>query len=692
LSDISNQCSPAGSAGGPDFSVLNYQPLGQFVLDDGFRVVFWNRCLENWSGRKSATHIGLSIFQIFPNLDRPVIRKRLADLFLRGAPLVLSPQLHGDLYAIKRPDGSSRVQYTVVSAIPHTPTSYLAIFTLEDVSDMTYALQTVLCARKEADILNRELEAAIRRANEMAVEAQIASHAKSEFLANMSHEIRTPMNGVIGMTHLLLNTDLNDEQRSFAETVRSSGESLLQLINDILDFSKVEAGKVELEKVDYDLAKLLHELTVVMKHQADAKGLVLECSVNPDVPAHLHGDPARLRQVLTNLVGNAIKFTEKGSVRVRVERGEGQAQNILLRFSVVDTGIGIAADKQDRLFQQFSQVDASTTRKYGGTGLGLAISKKLIALMGGEIGVNSVVGKGSEFWFTLSLPMSQTPGGTGVAEFEQPTRVDYAGYGVRVLLAEDSLTNQQVACGMLSKFGITPDVVSNGLEAVRAVAAKPYDLVFMDIQMPEMDGVEATQEIRRRATGCRLQAAGRERGRLPIIAMTAHAMQGDREKYLAAGMDDYLSKPINPRLLGAVLANWLGGGGEGSQATDLSPQSVVRRLPCDLPIWDRGAVLTRMSGDEELVGIVIKAFLQEAPLQVDELLRCMNLGDMHRVERAAHTLKGCAASVGGERLREIAVTVEKIAKRNDVDHIKPFVNQVMDAFVELKNRLANESE
>ena len=410
-------------------------------------------------------------------------------------------------------------------------------------------LRDLESARERQEKNNAELE---RMVEQLAMEkdrAETATRSKSEFLSSMSHEIRTPMCGVLGMTGLLLDTQLTSEQRTYAEIVRSSGQALLDIINDILDFSKVEAGKLDLEIVPFDLHSVLVDVLDLLGPKAHEKNLEMLLRYDPDALCEFLGDPGRIRQVALNLVGNAIKFTERGRVLVEVSSTTITDRLTSVRVAVRDTGIGIPPAGLGMLFEKFRQLDPSPTRKHGGTGLGLAISKQLVELMGGTLAVTSQLGEGSTF--TMELPLRTNPfprTAPNEEKWEAPGEpVSFA--GTRILLVEDNIVNQKVGAAQLGKLGCRVDVAANGLEALKMTAQLPYDLIFMDCQMPEMDGYETTGHIRKR------EGADRH---TPIIALTAGAMAKDRERCVQAGMDDYLSKPFRPAQLHELLVTYLG--------------------------------------------------------------------------------------------------------------------------------------
>ncbi|HEX4632620.1 MAG TPA: response regulator [Gemmatimonadales bacterium] len=636
--------------------------------------------------------------------------------------------------------------------------------------------------------------AAIEHAREA---AEQTARTRSAFLANMSHEIRTPLNAILGLTELLFDTPLGPEQRHSLDLVRSAGETLLTLLNDILDLSKIEADQLKLESIPFDPGHLIESTLALLAVRAREKRLDLITDVQPGVPVTVRGDPTRLRQILTNLVGNAIKFTEQGEVVVSVAKREpSDAENVLLHFTVRDTGIGIAPDKLETIFEEFTQADSSTTRRYGGTGLGLAICRRLVRLQGGELRVESQFGKGTEFSFSLRYPVEKataTPvlgspaalmakilvvddnptnrrivremliaAGSQVEEIGEATKVHQAvrdahnakqsydlvildgqmpdldgfalaaalrqdasladlrlmlltsaalpgdgqrcrelgiqGYlpkpayradlldavasvlrgkvdrnvvtrhsmaearrGIRILLAEDNPVNQQVAATMLRKRGHQVDVVDNGRDAVTAVAKNPYDIVLMDIQMPELDGMEATAEIRRTKKG----------EKLPIVALTAHALTGDREKYLAAGMNGYLSKPFKPHELFAAAEGWAAGAdGETVAIREPAPQEPAVPPAADLERLRRE--LTE-AGAADALGPILDTFLADAPKRMETLIAAMRAGDAAAVAKAAHAFKSASATIGAAGLARMLADIEHRGKAKTVDGLADLV-------------------
>ncbi len=481
----------------------------------------------------------------------------------------------------------------------------------------------------------KTFESELIRAREAAIDA---SSAKSRFLANMSHEFRTPLNAITGMAHLLMRTHLDDEQEEYARTMVRSADALLALINDVLDFSKIEAGKLDLKLSDFQLDTLFNDTAAIMAYDAVQKGISLETFIDPDVPLSVRGDAGRIRQVLVNLIGNAVKFTERGKVAVSVRRQSSGPGRVQVRFEVEDTGIGIATEALGRIFQVFSQLDSSTTRKHPGTGLGLSISRKLVEMMGGVIAVESEEGKGSTFWFTVGL--QTVDAGRASQETSRASARSAPLEGRRVLVAEDNLIAQKMVVRMLQQLGYETLAANNGREAVDAAAAGLCDLVLMDCQMPELDGLEATRRIR---------GASGKTATLPIVAMTANALKGDRERCLQAGMDDYISKPIDPDLLSALIGEFL------------APAEVH----LDRAMLGRLRALNRQ-GEPDVVRELADLFFETSPGRLERIRESFQSRNLDQLAREAHSLGSAAASLGATGLFSSCQELDALGRSGDL--------------------------
>ena len=644
--------------------IITMLPIGLFIKDPDSRMILMNPASEQLFGYRFDELNAGDYSALHAPEDVAAFRAKDQEAFAGGVQIdyeetvwnaVLGEQRH--MRTFKRPVYDERGQ-----------AAYLICICL-DISDSKHAEHKLRELNEHLEERVAQRTAQLDEARKMAEEA---SQAKGQFLANMSHEIRTPMNGVIGMAYLALKTELDARQRDYLEKIRFAGEHLLRIIDDILDFSKIEAGKLEIEQADFAIEHVVQTLNTVVAPKAHSRGLTLQFDIDPALPRVLRGDPLRLGQVLINYTNNAIKFSENGAIEIRIRKVVGDSEHCVLRFEVRDHGIGLSEEEQGKLFQSFQQADTSTTREYGGTGLGLAICKQLAQLMGGDVGVESAPGQGSTFWFTARLGVSQrevpeiiSQVRDAAAELLASTRsatVMSALKDARILLVEDNTFNQQIALEMLEEAGSSVCLANNGAEALDLLHQASFDCVLMDVQMPLMDGLEATRRIR----------ADPELSETRVLAMTATATNEDRARCLEAGMDDFITKPIQPALMYQTIASWLPE--RGAEA------------PAPLPPRRQRGFRPTLAGDPDVIDLSILAqllgyhpdkirkfafkFLQATEAGFNEMQAALEAGEVHKMRELGHRIKSSARTVGAIGMADLCQAMENLAGATPEDELE----------------------